>query len=169
MKLFLLICLVILVAGVLTCTMIECANMQPIQRRPDGIPDGSQNSVTNHVPRPGTNTQVLLIVTNAEYYVEADVESSTNLIDWSTIAHLHFFVPEADGASGSAAWSDGSASGSITATVSSSTGGAIPRIGINPPDLTLPRTIPYCFYRYANFQAWRNEYYTVIVSDGSPY
>lgn len=175
MKLLLLIALVILVAGLLTSCLIEMANMQPIQRRPEGLPEAAQPSQTNAVNQAGaTNGQTLLVLTNAEWYVECDVERSTNLTTWAVLQHVGLWLEETAGASTSVSWGDGEASGSVTFTVGS-TAGVLADIVSPPatavkvfrPKWTVIQPPPCAFYRYANLNAWRHEYYTVLV-DQSP-
>ena len=169
MKLLLLIALVILVAGLLTSCLIEMANMQPIQRRPEGLPDTAQPSQTNAVNQVGaTNGQTLLVITNAEWYVECDVQRSTNLTAWATLDHLSAWLPEALGASTALSWVDNSVSGSVTFTVGSSpVADAGAAVKVFRPKWTAIEPPPCAFYRYANLNAWRHEYYTVLV-DQSP-
>ena len=170
MKLLLLIALVITVVGLITCQLIEMANMQPIAHRPEGLPDAAQPNTTNTVNSTGaTNGQTLLVITNAEWYVECDLQRSTNLTTWVVIDHLSTWLPEALGASTALSWVDNSVSGSVTFTVGSTLASDVAGAAVKVfrPHWTIAQPPPCAFYRYANLNAWRHEYYTVLV-DQSP-
>lgn len=168
MKLFLLVAFVILFAGTVCYFLIDAATIQPIERRLPDPPAPVHPSQTNAVPSTSTNGTVLSVVTNAEYYIEADVQKSEDLAVWFEVKHLGILLPEEDGASGSDSFSDGEVSGTLTASLTSQPGGPVPALALNRPRWQVPRPPPHMFYRVVNFNAWRSEYYTVLVSAGAP-
>lgn len=168
MKLFLLIAFVILVAGTISVLLIDASSIQPIERRVDQPPAPVHSSQTNAVPSSTTNGTVLSIITNAEYYIEADVEKSFDLVDWWELKHLGILLPEQAGASGSDGFSDGEVSGALTASVSTQPGGPVSALSLKRPEWQVPKPPPCAFYRIVNLNIWRNEYYTVLISQGAP-
>lgn len=168
MNFILLVGFVLVVAGTITRFLIDGCNSLPIDNRPLPLPPSLHTSQTNTVDTAEYPAgQILSIVTNAEYLVEADVDKSTNLVNWVNIAHLSISLPEQDGATGSSGFDDGYASGTMTASVSGEAAAVLPGIALNQPKFLLPHPPKCVFYRLNNFAAWRNVYYTVQVSSGS--
>jgi hypothetical protein len=166
MKLFLLLCLVVLVAGLITCQLVEMANMQPIQHRPEGLPERATQSTTNAVLSPIPAGSTLNTITNAEIYIEADVERSYDLSDWRLLGHLDILMPEEDGASGSASFSSPPVTLTLSASISAHADGPITALSMKQPHWHVPRPPPAAFYRLNNLQTWRHEFYTVTISGG---
>lgn len=168
MNLILLVGFVMVVAGTISRFLIDACTALPIDTRPLPLPPAIHSSATNAVPSSASSGTILTIVTNAEYLVEADVERSTDLVAWQLLAHLSIVIPEQAGATGSASFSDGEVSGTMTASLSTSSNAALPGIALQQPRWTRPHP-PAAFYRIDNFGAWRNVYYTVEVSSGPGY
>lgn len=164
----LLVGFVLIVAGVISRLLIDAATALPIDGRPLPFPPAAHSSQTNSVPSPVTAGTILLIVTNAEYFIEGDVDKSSNLIDWLPLAHLSLTVPEQDGASASAGFTDGDVSGALTALVTSGTSSTCSGFKLKHPNWQIPNPPKQAFYRLRNLQEWRNEFYTTTVSSGPP-
>lgn len=170
MKLFLLVCFVVLVAGVVCCGLVNMANIQPIERRPEGLPPNLPASQTNAVYSTETNGTVLSVTTNAIWFIEGDIDRSPDLHTWEQFTHFEWMLDEYDGASASLWWQDGPVLGCVSARITSDpTDYPSPSLTLHPAPTFEPNSPSAMFYTLANFNAWRYEYYTAWVSIGSPY
>lgn len=160
---------VLIVAGVIVRFLMDACLALPIDGRPLPLPPAIHSSQTNSIPSTEARGTILSIITNAEYFVEGDINRTTNFVTWETFSHFSFYLAEADGASASYSFEDGPVFGQITCTVSSGTPSATVALKPKAKSDFWDPSPPCAFYQLANLSVWRNEYYRVVLSSGSPY